>query len=118
MISTIEIEGVKSQLNQLYKDAEYWFTAAELDILDGTYFSTDPTKEKIPHKIRTHNKQVKRDNFISAKDKITKIKNEYLSTLKLIILEINFEERKRLMSVRYKIEKMIKSCDHYVEIFS
>lgn len=114
----LDVKTTITELDQQYKDAEFWFRSAELDVVDGTYFPTDPTKTKIPDNVRVHNRRIKQSNFISAKRKITNIKNDYLNKIELIISQIEFEERKRLMTNRYKIEKMIKACNHYIEIFS
>ncbi|OYD12365.1 hypothetical protein CHR37_05275 [Bacillus velezensis] len=110
------LEVTKKNLRQLHSEALYVFRAAELDVVDGTYFPTDPTKKKIPESIRAANKIIKRQNFVRAKKKVAKLKGHYLAELKTIVNLVSFEERKELMVVRYEFEKLIKACDSYINI--
>lgn len=107
-----------NKLKQLHNEAEFWFNAAELDILDGTYFQNNPMKKKMPESVRQHNQKMKQQNFYSVSDKLNNIKKDFLSVFKDIGLKTTHEERKQIMKYRKDIENMIKASHSYIEILA
>jgi hypothetical protein len=106
------------QLKQLHKEAEFWFNAAELDIVNGSYFPVDPTKKKSNPRIDKHNKGIKQQNFYSAKSKLNQFKSEYLKIMKEIGKTATLDEKREIVKGRIAIEKMIKNCDSYIDVLA
>lgn len=116
-MNTLTKEQIIKEMQNIYNNALFWFNAAELDILDGTYFPTDPTKKKIPEHVRKRGYNVKKQNFVSAKEKINHIKLNHLQLFKEIGLILNTDERKSIIKQRKEIERIINACDSYISIF-